>query len=652
MKIRKIEFENFRNFKNHGEIKCSTDGKVTIIYGHTGDGKTTLHQLFQWVFYGQVHFNKTTTDRLYNLQYEGECSFGDTFQVMGCIDFEHDGAQYSLRRTYTYRKGLEDSAKIGEDVSLSKMDEDHNWRRMDRPKDTIEKLLPSGLSDYFFFDGESMIADLRVKGKDSAGKLRKALYSMFDLDVVESAIAHVGRTDLRTTVLGKLYLSKGTISSGSQISATKTNIENIQVRLAKTEQEITDATALQKVKQDLLVELSEKIGGHKSKGDYERQRKAYKMQRDTFMKNADAAQANFGDAILDMFPQLLISKAVTDAKKKIHLKVEQQKLPGGVGKKLINYLLLDSTAECVCGRPLCAAEKEHIQEFLTMLPPKSFSSLYQEFSNTARIWGKGYDKSRIEGYILSVLENNEQASACDYQIHELDEAEKKSPDIEELIIARQRTESDIEQLKKRLMALNTDKKKLEILLKREMNLFDQYTKENAAAVKVNAKIQIMEQVVAYFQRKLEQASLTYSQQLEANIQFLVDAMLTSKRNVSVSPEFSVRITDSFNDESKSEGQFAVVSFAYIGGILNTLRSEDRLSAKEYPLVLDGPFSKLDSDHRQNVVNMIPQFAPQVILFSKDDLHGVFAEEDIGRVWTIVSNEEKNVARIEEGHLWK
>lgn len=241
MKISKIEFENFRNFKNHGEIVCSTDGKVTIIYGKNGDGKTTLHQLFQWVFYGQVHFNKTTTDRLYNLQYESECHFGDIFQVMGCVDFEHSGVNYSLRRTHTYKKELNDSVKIAEDISLQYMDPDFNWRRIDNPKETIEKFLPSGLSDYFFFDGESMIADLRVKGKDSAGKLRKALYSMFDLDVLESAIAHIGRTDLKTTVLGKLYLSKGTISSNSEISAVKTNIEGAQVKLETYENKLTAA---------------------------------------------------------------------------------------------------------------------------------------------------------------------------------------------------------------------------------------------------------------------------------------------------------------------------------------------------------------------------------------------------------------------------
>ena len=112
------------------------------------------------------------------------------------------------------------------------MDNDYNWVRKPKAKELIEKMLPSGLSDYFFFDGESMIADLRVKGKDSASKLRKALYSMFDLDVLESAINHIGATHLKTTVLGKLYLSKGTISSGSQISAVKTNIENAQNKIA------------------------------------------------------------------------------------------------------------------------------------------------------------------------------------------------------------------------------------------------------------------------------------------------------------------------------------------------------------------------------------------------------------------------------------
>ncbi len=652
MKITKIEFENFRNFKEHGEIKCSTDGKVTIIYGKNGDGKTTLHQLFQWVFYGKVHFNKTTTDRLYNLQYESECSLGDTFQVMGCVDFEHADVYYSLKRTYTYKKGLHESEKIAEDISLHYRDEDYNWLRIDKPKEIIEKLLPSGLSDYFFFDGESMIADLRVKGKDSAGKLRKALYSMFDLDILESALSHIGRTDLRTTVLGKLYLSKGTITSGSKISAVKTNIENAQALIEKHEQELSEATKKKEECQAIVQRVSEQIGGYKSKAEYERQRKQLKVRRDAFLKSVTDAQSHFGDDVFEMFPRLLISKAVLDAKKKIHLKIEQDKLPEGVSKKLINYLLSERTTECVCGRVLGEEEKRHLQHYLDMLPPKSFSSTYQEFTKTADSWGRGYDKSRIEDYILTVINNSDLAVECDYQIQELDMAEKKSPDIEDLIVARQQAEIDGQEYDATITKLKTELKKCDIYKNGQMKLFDELTQGNAEGEKALAKMHIMEQVYAYFAKRLENESVTYSQRLQSNIQSLIDQMLTSKRRVNVSPEFSVRVTDSFNDESKSEGQFAVVSFAYIGGILKMLQSEEHLSAKQYPLVLDGPFSKLDPDQRQNVVNIIPQFAPQVILFSKDDLHGVFNAENIGRVWTIISNEEKNIARIEEGHLWK
>lgn len=652
MRITNLEFENFRNFKDYGEIKCSTDGKVTIIYGKNGDGKTTLHQLFHWVFYGQVHFNKTTTDRLYNLQYESECSFGDTFQVMGCIDFEHDGVKYSMKRTYTYKKGLNDSEKIAEDVVLSYMNADNDWRRIDKPKETIEKLLPSGLSDYFFFDGESMIADLRVKGKDSAGKLRKALYSMFDLDIIESALEHIGETKLKTTVLGKLYLSKGTISSDSKIAAVKTNIENAQNIIAQFK---TDCEKAQKEKvecQELIQRVSEQIGGYKSKEDYERQRKNLRMQQDAFLKTVDDKQAGFGDDVLEMFPKLLISKAVFDAKKKIKLKIEQDKLPEGVNKKLITYLLSEKTNECVCGHTLGEPEKAHIRHYFDILPPKSFASLYQEFNKTANNWGKGYNKNKIEEYITDVLNYEELASECDKRIRELDAAEKNSPDIDDLIIARQEAESKIKDLDNAIIHFETELKKYEIYRSKQMKVFDELTIGNAESEKALTKIRIMEQVAAHFAKRLEEESLTYSQRLQINIQSLIDEMLTSKRNVTVSPEFSVRVTDSFNDESKSEGQFAVVSFAYIGGILRMLQSEEHLSSKEYPLVLDGPFSKLDPDQRQNVVDMIPNFAPQVILFSKDDLHEVIDTNNIGRVWTIVSNEEKNISRVEEGYLWK
>lgn len=653
MKIKSIEYENFRNFRDHGEIRCSTDGKMTIIYGKNGDGKTTLHQLFQWVIYGTVKFNKTATNRLYNLAMESELPYGAEFDVMGRVDFEHEEVNYSITRTITYKKGISDSSVVKEDFSMQRQNENYDWLPVDRPNEMIEKLLPSGLSEYFFFDGESMIADLRVKSRDSASKLRKALYSMFDLDVVESAISHIGRTDLRTTVLGKLYLSKSSIASGAEISVLRTNIENAQKKIDElTEQKKQDETERAKL-QEKVTAISEEIGGSKSKQEYEKRRAELKKQRELFEANAKKSQQSFGEVVMDTFPSILISRAVRNSKVKLQMVASKEKLPNGITEPLIHYLTSAETDTCVCGRPLCPEEKEHIKNYLKMMPPLSYTSMYQNFSNAAEHMGGGVlDKDRIEKTIKSVLDNYESAQGCDKKIEELDKEQAQSRDIEDLIVDRRKAEERIKDLDQDMLALQSKIDQYGIYLKQNMGKYDKATRNSEEAAKVTAQIDVMESVLKYFTDKLRNASQDYSSRLQENIQELLNEMLTSRRTVSVTPDFAVSVTDSFQDESKSEGQFAIVSFAYIGGILRMLRADEELRKKEYPLVLDGPFSKLDPDMRQNVVNALPKFAPQVIIFSKDDLHDVINPDDIGNVWTIQSNEEKNVASIKEGKLWK
>ena len=652
MRIKSIEYENFRNFRKRSTIKCSTDGKITIIYGKNGDGKTTLHQLFHWVIYGNVKFNKTATNRLYNLAMESELPYGAEFIVMGRIDFEHDGVNYSITRTNTFKKGIDDSSIVSEDFSLQRQNENYDWLRVDHPLETIEKLLPSGLSEYFFFDGESMIADLRVKSRDSASKLRKALYSMFDLDVVEAAINHVGRSDLRSTVLGKLYLSKCSITSGGEISAIKTNIENAQKKIAElTTTRDHDNEEIERL-QESIKSISEEIGGAKSKQFYEQTRAEYKRFRDLAQENAKSRQEHFGEVIMKVFPPLLISKTVRDSKVKLRMMATSNLLPNGITENLIDYLTSPDTSTCVCGRPMCSAEREHVKSYLALMPPQSYASMYQNFSQSATLMGgQPLDVDSIESTLRAVIENHDSAAEYDRHIKELDEEQARSKDVEKLVIARSKAEAKITSLNQRVIDTETALSKYELYLRKQMKAFDAATKNSAEGAKVAAKMAIMEEVLGYFSTKLEAAAQEYSQRLQQNIQQLLDEMLTSKRTVSVTSDFAVTVTDSFQDESKSEGQFAIVSFAYIGGILKMLRNDAVLHGKEYPLVLDGPFSKLDPDMRQNVVTALPKFAPQVIIFSKDDLHDVIAADDIGYVWTIQSNEEKNVAEVKEGKLW-
>ena len=650
MKISRVEIENFRNFKEKNVIKCSTDGKVTIIYGDNGDGKTTLHQFFQWVFYNRVRFNKTASDKMYNLEFEKEQDYGATFSVIGTIDFEHDGEYYSIRREWSYKKGLDDSKKFAEEVTLNKKDDDNNWNRLKNPDDVIETLLPSGLSEYFFFDGENMIADLSVKGKDSAKKLRKALYSIFNLDVLESAITHIGSKDYKTSVIGQLFLSKTSDTNQSDIHTFLTNINNAQDRIEKTKTKLEDINCELEEKNIFVREASEKIGSTKSKANYEKERKKLKKDRDTYLELAKNMQEEFGSEVIETFPNILISKIMPKAKEVISLKIDNSEIIPGLTKELITNLLISN--QCICGRKIDSQEKQILESYLEKFPPYSYSELYNIFVRNAEIWGKKYNREKLDNHIDRTLNFLQLAEKCDEDIKELDEEEKNSNSaIQELIIDRSAAEEKIDELMSEKSILDGDLSTLIRYLNQQNKNFEKATSNSDNNKIIEARIEIMNCVKEHFEEKLKVVSVDYSQKFQDKIQELLDKILNSKRSVSVSSDFFVRVYDSYNDESKSEGQFAVVSFAYIGGILKLLQEEDALKNKEYPLVLDGPFSKLGNDHKQNVIDTIPKFAPQIIIFSKDSLQDNFNQEDLGYIWTIKSNDEKNVAKIEEGFLW-
>lgn len=649
MKIKRVEYQNFRNFKDAGAINCSTDGKVTIIYGVNGAGKTTFHQLFQWIIYGTVRFNKTASDKMYNLEYDRNAAVDSKFSVIGSIDFEHAGVDYSMRREWVYQKTLFETKRLSKSFTVSKKESNNDWVRLPNPDEVIEQLLPSGLKDYFFFDGESMIADLNAKGKDSAIRLKEALYLMLDLSIYDKAVDYIGSTELKTTALGALFLSKAAMGSSSELVTLGQRMESAQnsrdaqqERKEKLEHDIEEL-------QDRITQISEQIGGAKSQRDYEIKRNECRALRDKYLEFAKKEFAYFGEELISVFPKLMMSKVIEKASKRIKAQAEGSKLINGVNKELIDALLKEEI--CLCGNPLTEKEKEHLREMYMFLPPLGYDSLYRNFTDMAARWGKEYNREKIEAYIKNALDNLEKARLQDVEIAKIDELMQMDKQYEKLVLERRKAEETIKSLNIQKDGCLEELNKAKLLvnkLKKEIDRLSSTVESNKI---VDRKIAILEAVKAHFEKILKEKSNTYSQKLEIAIQSLLNVMLEAKRNVSVSTDFSLRVSDSFDDESKSEGQFATVSFAYIGGIFKLLREEEILANKEYPLVLDAPFSKLGDEPRQKVIDTIPEYAPQIIILSKDNLQDAFGDR-IGYVYTIKSNSEQNVASIEEGFLWK
>ena len=369
MKISKIEFENFRNFKEKCCITFPIDGSVTVIYGPNGVGKTTLHQLFQWIFYGEVHFNKTASKEMFNLDFEQEAAVNKAFSVWGIIDFENPNSageieKYSIRREWVYRKELKETKVVDRKIRISKdtgIAGKSNWVTLTTDAEAaaklIEQILPSGLSQYFFFDGESMIADLGKTGKDSAKALRKALFSIFDLDIYEQATVHLGSQDSgSSTVLGKLYLSLTQNSSNKDIMLQTGEFRAATKRVEKLREEIESYKSYIEKYRKAAQDLSEKIGNAPSRKALEERRKRAKASIKALEESIASEMKAFGATVMSAYPHLLLSRVVEEAQFRIGLKIEDQKLPRGLTKELV-LTLLDSDT-CLCGHPITPKERQ------------------------------------------------------------------------------------------------------------------------------------------------------------------------------------------------------------------------------------------------------------------------------------------------------
>jgi DNA sulfur modification protein DndD len=652
MKISRIEFENFRNFRDRCRIDFPTDGSVTVIYGPNGVGKTTLHQLFQWIFYGEVHFNKTASNKMYNLDFEQQAGFHQVFSVFGKIDFEHPNSAgvieyYRITREWRYRKEQFESKIIEQKLILTKTVDGKDIPLKD-PASVIERILPSGLSQYFFFDGESMIADLNQKGKDSAKSLRKALYSIFGLDIYEQAIVHIGKTDSgKSTVLGKLYEELTDNCSSRDIIVARGNYNQALKKVEELEETIEKCKGYVERYRQEAQSLSEKIGNTPSREALERSRKKKKDTIKALESAIERESRAFGATAMAHYPYLLLSRVVEEAQLRIGLKVEDEKLLPGLKKELV-LALLDEPV-CLCGNPICEKERAALEALKRMFPPLSYKYIYDQFKRSATRWSATYDSEVLLKHLEAIFQYRDQIAALNEEIREIDESQKQGENVDALIAQRAKAENSMRYWNEELEKANRELGIWEPIKKNRKKKLDELIAAHNDNKGIEEYIAIMESVRQYYEDTLRDAAQRYSSKLGASIQALLKKMLTSTRQVSMTTKFELSVRDSFGDEAKSEGQFAVVSFAYIGGIFKLLSEISELADKEFPLVLDGPFSKLDVIQRQNVIDTIPTYAPQVILFSKDDINACFGENGVDNVWTIYSNDERNVSFVKQGY---
>lgn len=180
-----IRLENFGAYEGIQEAQLTPldDKPVVLFGGMNGGGKTTLLDALQLALYG-ARAKISNRGRMGYRDYLRESIHrsADPGEGAGVIlrfrrTVQGQVAQFELQRTWRVGvKGVEETFRVLKDGELDPIFTDH-W------DEVIESYLPVGISNLFFFDGEQ-IKEL-AEGGNAAAILGTAISSLLGLDLVD-----------------------------------------------------------------------------------------------------------------------------------------------------------------------------------------------------------------------------------------------------------------------------------------------------------------------------------------------------------------------------------------------------------------------------------------------------------------------------------
>jgi DNA sulfur modification protein DndD len=182
MIITKLVLHNFGVYAGTNTFEFHGKKPVVLIGGMNGRGKTTFLEAVLLALYGASSFAYAEGHHSSYAQYLKNYVNREDGTNQSYIDLEFkvnpdDSETYLIHREWS-AQGL----RTGEQISATKNGEysqflTENWAMF------IENILPSGLSSFFFFDGEK-IAELAVESTSS--QMKESIKALLGISVVDS----------------------------------------------------------------------------------------------------------------------------------------------------------------------------------------------------------------------------------------------------------------------------------------------------------------------------------------------------------------------------------------------------------------------------------------------------------------------------------
>ena len=656
MLIHNVKITNFRCYYGTSSLTFNSDGKITLIYGDSGYGKSSFLQFFRWMFYGDYYFGSTDDKPLFNIAAYNECKTGESVEVSGQIDFEHLGVSYRLNKTQLFSIAIRmnNSTLQKSDWKLQILGEDGGYHPFAGDlANKINSILPKELSKYFLLDGERS-RDIVL----NSGELKKAIYSLFGIDAYNEAITHIGSRNAKLSVLGhyagllaaNTTQMVGNMSITDMQEATQELYETIEDMKAKRKEVM--ATIEQKnARRDEIFKI---LGAVSSKGNIESLIKANQRTIKDNEAKIITYQHNIGNLFYRSYPYLFLAEIASKSstvlrKKNLEYASNYRNVFENLKKDLLKEIIEKNM--CVCGRELDDESRNRINGIIDIMPPGSYVYEFGQFVSKAknRIKKAQTDTMGYESLTSSIAKLEEENRHLDDEIHEKLEELKRLNDSKDLV-------EELEQIKLDIEKLNREKAGYEGKIAQKKQIYEMSNKQLNAALKNSKvsgqfaeKIEFFEQVADLLKNERDAREMLVRATMNVCVREIFKKLTTqteldADKIQFVNNDFSLRTT------YLTGGQLAVDVYSYVIGIIKALQ-ECKMDNNENPIIVDAPFAFTGNIQSEHIFKTLPTVSKQTILLTLDlnKIKKLLSETDLYEFY-VIKNESQEKATIERGDI--
>jgi DNA sulfur modification protein DndD len=638
MIIKRLELQNFRQFRDETIHFADGDKGVTVVHGSNGSGKTTLLNAFTWVLYGEVDFD-TRPDRLASEGAMAAADAGEQIEIAVEFEFTHDETEYQARRHRTYEKADADDfdgQTVESGVELYRgSGSDRN--RVGNPENTLDKVIPERLSELFFFDGEDID---ELAGIDNQEQIQAAIQNLMGLTILERATRHLDTVASRFEDEVDEYAS-------DELSAVSDEIADVRDRIDDLESEKSMAKQAQEAVEEEIREIELQLGLREEAKSLHNNRKRYENERDGLLDEVESVDGKLRGAVDEHAAESLAVPLIRETAEELDEMREEGSIPSGLSDDYIESLLDGGT--CICGRDL-EPGTEHYRHLRNLQGEaiadgveqtalrivghlQQFSEADTEFEERVSELYEDREEheDRIEWLEQKITEIGRELSEMDdgpdgETVSDLEsKRDEKQAERDDLISKVGELDQEIESSEERLEELEQKYDRLD----------DEREEALVAKRRRRAAIEVREGLQTTFDRLKDKVREMCNDIIGETFAEVANKNFTAE----VDENFKLRIRQQVGDQQvevdKSTGERQIASLAFVGSLVKIARmryeSDSRtqyFSGGIYPLVMDSPFGALDKSHRREVSRVIPNMGNQVVVFATDSQWDGPVEEEM------------------------